>query len=108
MAEIQKEHLLRKEQIAIDESENRKKMEAFTSKMRSSLALMSKDKAGLNVLRFILHESRFLAPLTHETFEGLNKDKLVQGEAKRLIYLSLRQHMDKETVIRIELEDKPK
>lgn len=106
----QKESLLRKEQIIKDEKANAKKMKAFTNKMRSSLALMSKDKAGLNVLRFILHESRFLAPLTHETLDGINQDMLLQCEAKRIMYLSLRQHMDRETVIRIELEveGKPK
>jgi len=102
------EPLIRKEQAIKDNIANAEKMKAFTNKMRSSLALMSKDKAGLNVLRFILHESRFLAPLTYETADGVNKDKLVQSEAKRLMYLSLRVHMDRETVIRIELEETPK
>ena len=97
------EPLIRKEQVAEDVKANAEKMKKFTKKMKSSLALMSKDKAGLNVLRFILHESRFLAPLTYETLDGVNKDKLVQSEAKRLMYLSLRMHMDKETIIKIEL-----
>jgi len=99
----QEEHLLRKEQIEVDEKANEKKMKAFTSKMRSSLTLMSKNSAGINVLRFILHESSFLSPLTHPTLDGLNKDMLLQREAKRLMYLSLRQHMDRETIIRVEL-----
>lgn len=103
------EPLIRKEQTAVDNLANAAKMKKFTNKMRSCLALMSKDSAGLNVLRFILHESRFLAPLTHETVDGLNTMKLAQSEAKRLMYLSLRQHMDRETVIRVELpEETPK
>lgn len=102
------EPLIRKEQALKDNVANAEKMEKFTKKMRSSLALMSKDNAGINVLRFILHESRFLAPLTHETLDGLNKDKLVQSEAKRLMYLSLRTHMDRETIIRVELPEQSK
>jgi len=102
------EPLIRKEQVAADNKANAEKMKKFTKKMGSSLALMSKDKAGLNVLRFVLHESRFLAPLTYETLDGVNKDKLVQGEAKRLMYLSLRKHMDNATIIRVELKEETK
>uniref|UniRef100_A0A6M3MDG3 Uncharacterized protein n=1 Tax=viral metagenome TaxID=1070528 RepID=A0A6M3MDG3_9ZZZZ len=104
------EPLIRKEQAVKDNLANAAKMKKFTNKMRSATALMSKDKAGLNVLRFILHESRFLSPLTHETEDGLNKDILLQNEAKRNMYLSLRIHMDRDTIIRVELpnEETPK
>ena len=102
------EPLIRKEQVEAEHVANAEKMKKFTKKMGSSLALMSKDKAGLNVLRFVLHESRFLAPLTYETLDGVNKDKLVQGEAKRLMYLSLRKHMDNATIIRVELKEETK
>jgi len=93
--------LIRREQKkAVDE-----KLQRFGQRMKVSLSLVAQTEAGVNVLRYILHESRFLAPLTHETAEGMNKDILLQSEAKRLLYLSLRAHMDTETIKRIEMEE---
>ena len=81
-----------------------KLMQAMTSKMRTSLSNISQSSEGLNVLRFLLHECRFLAPLTYETPEGLNKDILVLCEAKRQVYLGLRGYMDVDTIKRVELD----
>ena len=96
--------LIRKEQREADDL----KLKAFTNIMRESLSAMSKSKGGLNVLRYILHESRFLAPLTYETATGMNTEVLLQNEAKRMMYLSLRAHMDTETVKRVELNEEQK
>ena len=98
------EGLIRKEQRKL----NDEKTQRFLNKMKTSLALVSQTEAGKNVLRYILHESRFLAPLTHETAEGMNRDILLQSEAKRLLYLSLRAHMDIETIKRVEMEETEK
>jgi len=96
------ESLIRKEKIATDE----KKINALGIRMKASLSEMSQSQAGVNVLRYILYESRFLAPLTYETREGMNTDVLLQNEAKRMMYLSLRAHMDMDTIKRVEMEDK--
>lgn len=77
--------------------------QAFANKMKAALSDTSKNEAGLQILRFFLHESCFLAPLTCETADGLNKDILLQREAKRMTYLSLRAHMDNETIMRVEM-----
>jgi len=81
---------------------------AFNAKMKGALSDTSKNEAGLQVLRFILHESRFLAPLTHETAEGVNTEILLQNEAVRMLYLRLRTHMDNGTIIRVEMDATPK
>ena len=82
-----------------------KKYAMYANKMKASLSDISKNEAGVNVLRYLLHSSGFLAPLTHETAEGINKDLLLQNEAKRVMYLGLRVHMDTETIRRVELND---
>lgn len=94
------EKLTRKEQ----KTENDKKTEALSNKMRESLAEISKSSAGINVLRYLLHESRFLAPLTYETALGVNTEVLLSNEAKRRMYLGLRAYMDVDTVKRVELD----
>ena len=78
---------------------------AFANKMKASLSDMSKNEAGLQVLRHQLHTSGFLLPLTHGTPEGINTQLLLQNESKRMMYLSLRVHMDNETIIRVEMDE---
>lgn len=80
------------------------KLKLLSVKMRESLSVISKTNEGLNVLRFLLHESGFLAPLTFITREGVNKDVLLANESKRTLYLGLRAYMDIETITRIELD----
>ena len=87
--------------------EDKLKYQNFTNKMKAALSDMAKNAAGVQVLRYILHESCFLAPLTYETAEGMNKDILLQRESKRMMYLSLRVHMDNETIRRIEMDETP-
>ena len=87
------------------------KLESFNKNMKKALSILSKSNEGVLVLRFLMYESSFLAPLTYETPEGINKDVLIGKEAKRRMYLSLRGYMDRETITRIELpveETKPK
>ena len=79
-------------------------LRAMTNKMRVSLSNMSQSAEGINVIRYFLHESRFLSPLTYETQEGVNTDVLLINEAKRQMYLGLRGFMDVETIKRVELD----
>ena len=81
------------------------KYQAFTNKMKASLSDMSKNDAGLQVLRHQLHASGFLLPLTHGTPEGINTQLLLQNESKRMMYLGLRVHMDNETIRRVEMDE---
>lgn len=83
----------------------KKKVKALGVKMTTSLSLLSQRNEGLQVLRYILHESCFLAPLTYETAEGVNRDVMIINEAKRRMYLALRAHMDRATVLRVELPE---
>ena len=94
------EPLIRKEQKI-----GAQKLELFATKMKESLAETAKSKAGVNVLRFLLHESRFLQPLAHETSIGINTDLLIESEAKRRLYLTLRSYMDADTIKRVEFEE---
>lgn len=94
---------LRKEQRETAEA----KIAALHSNMRAALSALSKTNEGQLVLRYILREAHFLAPLTNETLSGVNRDLLLINEAKRQIYLALRAHMDRETILRVELPDKP-
>jgi hypothetical protein len=92
--------------------EQRQKQQEIVQKahanMKKALAETSKTKGGLMVLRYFLHESGFLAPLCKETAEGVNTDLLIANEAKRLMYLILRSHMDEDTVLRVEFDQKEK
>lgn len=81
------------------------KLETFNTNMKKALSILSKSNEGILVLRFLLHESSFLAPLTYETPEGVNKDVLIGKEAKRRMYLGLRGYMDRDTITRIELPE---
>lgn len=94
------EPLIRKEIKALEAG----KIKAMASKMSASLSEISRSDAGINVLRFLLHESGFLAPLTYVTPEGVNKDVLLANEAKRTMYLGLRAFMDVDTITRVELD----
>jgi len=78
------------------------KFAAVKDNMTKALREASLSKGGLMVLRYLLHESGFLAPLTKETSLGLNKDLLVSNESKRMMYLILRSYMDEKTIMRIE------
>lgn len=89
-------------------SETERKIDLFQKNMCLALSKLSKTPEGLLALRFILRESSFLANLTYETKEGVNKDVLLANEAKRRMYLSLRAYMDRDTVIRVELPDEVK
>jgi hypothetical protein len=95
------EALTRKEQREASKA----KSEAFGKKMQTALNALSKSNAGILVLRFLMYECRFLAPLTKETLEGVNKDLLVENEALRRLYLYLRSYMDRETIIRVEIPE---
>lgn len=101
MEEVLNEGLIRKDILEKD----RKKMVKYREFMGASLAEVARTKGGLNLLRFLLHESGFLAPLTHETSVGVNKDVLVSNEAKRNMYLGLRVNMDWETITIVEKPD---
>jgi len=82
------------------------KNKALHDKMKVALSLLSKSSEGQLVLRYIMYEGNFLSPLMYETPEGVNKDVMIANEAKRRLYLSLRAHMDRETIMRIELPEK--
>ncbi len=98
--------LTRKEQ----KQHNKKKVEQFGKNMKVALHKLSSSKEGLLLLRYLLHESCFLAPLTYETAEGVNIDVMLNNEAQRRMYLGLRVHMNRETILRVEFPDdaKPK
>lgn len=55
-----------------------------------------------------MYECKFLSPLSKETIEGVNKDVLIENEALRRLYLRLRVHMDRETIIKIEVPEHKK
>jgi len=88
-----------------DRELQKQKLKKLKVNMERSLSELSKTNGGLQVLRLILHESGFLAPLTHETALGVNKDLMMCNEAKRGMYLALRKHMDRETILRVELPE---
>ena len=98
------EALTRKEVIEAQD----KKIKLLHTRMRDSLSEMSRTKGGINVLRYLLHESGFLASLTFVTATGVNKDVLLSNEAKRQMYLGIRQYMDIETIKRVEFEEQTK
>jgi hypothetical protein len=81
------------------------KVKKLGQNMKTALSVLSRSNEGQLILRYIMYECNFLAPLTRETVEGINKDILVGNEAKRRLYLSLRQHMDRETIMRIEIPE---
>ena len=93
--------LLRKEQ----RQDAEKKVEAFKTKMATALRILSSTNEGCMLLRFLMHECCFNAPLMYETPEGVNKDVMIANEAKRRLYLSLRSYMDRGTVLRVELPE---
>lgn len=92
--------------------EAREKDEALFGKlkdnMQKALRETSLSKGGLMILRYLLHESGFLAPLSKETSLGVNKELLIANEAKRMMYLILRSYMDEDTVMRIEFDKQEK
>lgn len=81
------------------------KIKKLGQNMKTALSILSKSNEGQLILRYIMYECNFLAPLTRETAEGINKDLMMGNEAKRRLYLSLRQHMDRETIMRIEIPE---
>jgi len=83
--------------------EAKDRVKKFRENMTTGLAAISQSNEGLQLLRFLMYESHFLSPLTHETPEGVNKDVLLMAEAKRRTYLELRKYMDRETVMRVEI-----
>ena len=87
-------------------SDGQKKIEELGIKMKTALSILSKSTEGQLILRYIMHECRFLSPLMYETPEGVNKDVMIASEAKRRLYLSLRAHMDRATIMRVELPEK--
>jgi hypothetical protein len=96
------DYMLRREQ----KESSFDKVKALGKNMGVALSNLSKTNEGKLVLRYILRESCFLAPLMPETPEGVNKDIMVASEAKRRLYLALRAHMDRETIMRVELPEK--
>lgn len=93
--------LIRKE----TRKEKEDKMVRMRLRMKQSLVETARSKGGLNVLRFLLHESGFLTRNTHITATGVNKDVLLTNEAKRCMYLDLRQYMDFDTMKRVEWDE---
>lgn len=93
-------------QIRKEQRENaEKKVELLGKNMKTALATLSKSNEGQLVLRYVMYECNFLSPLTRETAEGINKDVMIGNEAKRRLYLSLRQYMDRGTIMRIEIPE---
>ena len=95
---------LRKEAKEKARQEAQERMAKLRDVMLSSLSEVSKTKGGLNLLRFMYHESGFARPNVAITEKGLDKDALLWNESRRVTYLDIRQFMTPEIIKLVELE----
>lgn len=96
---------LRKDKKIREREESAKRLEKFKAKMQSSLIEMSKTKGGINILRYLMHESGYHQRNIAITEKGICEKTLIWNDARREFYLDVRQFMTTDVIRLVEFGD---
>ena len=96
MAELRRDFKLRQE------AESREKVRKAKEKMISSVSQVASIKGGVNLLRYLMHESGYHKRNAAVTEKGICEKTLLWNDSRRTFYLDIRQFMTPEVINLVE------